>query len=405
MFSDHRHRNACAAFLAAMVLGGCTGGRYMAATATDTNLALEKSTNEMLLLNIIRASRQRPMYFTGLSGVSMVSSVTAGGGFSLPFGGDATNLFGFTPTFTAKAQPTSTIQILDNKEFMKAIHTPVKLDMLKLFLSAGWPKEVLLFMLVNGMKIKDGTKEKMLFYKGGENDPFEANITTLAVNTKIIDGKAKISLVDAPIPFGSEQYKKLMSQILELKKENLHIENVCLLKKGADAKLDTELDSLFPGINCRGADRAKWYILVKRPAPSKLLSYGEVGETVGLSGDAPNSGKIKQVFLRSPQGMLYFLGRIARTFTQEGYGSIGALESPRVFKRKKEEGVPLFEVSKGAAAGDAAVSVTYQGETFSIPAGPKHLSMMALSLISQVIALQKDPKSIPKPNIINLFSN
>lgn len=48
--------------------------------ATDYNLAVEKAQNEMLLLNIIRASKRHPMYFTVLNDVkaSMVYTVQAG---------------------------------------------------------------------------------------------------------------------------------------------------------------------------------------------------------------------------------------------------------------------------------------------------------------------------------------
>ena len=55
---------------AIFALGACTGKNHMVMTANDTNLALEQSTNEMLLLNIIRAAKQKPMYFKW--GISMI---------------------------------------------------------------------------------------------------------------------------------------------------------------------------------------------------------------------------------------------------------------------------------------------------------------------------------------------
>lgn len=59
----------------------------IANNTTDYNLVVEKAQNEMLLLNIVRASKRRPMYFTGLNLVH--GSMTYGlqtGSLTIPFG-------------------------------------------------------------------------------------------------------------------------------------------------------------------------------------------------------------------------------------------------------------------------------------------------------------------------------
>ena len=48
----------------AALLAGCTRPKDIARITTEYNLVAEQAGNEMLLLNIVRASKRRPMYFT-----------------------------------------------------------------------------------------------------------------------------------------------------------------------------------------------------------------------------------------------------------------------------------------------------------------------------------------------------
>src|SRR4051812_9609339 len=67
-----------AACATAILLGGCASERWIAERATTYNKALERTGNQVLLLNILRASRRRPAYF------SFISQVHGGSGVSLP---------------------------------------------------------------------------------------------------------------------------------------------------------------------------------------------------------------------------------------------------------------------------------------------------------------------------------
>ena len=122
---------------ALLMLAAITVGKLMETTPRNANLALEKSTNEMLLLNIIRASQQKPMYFTGLSDVFMTDTAKLVGSLQ--------------PSVAFEKQSGFNVQILDNKEFINAILTPASLATLGIFLSFGWPAEFLLYMFTESV--------------------------------------------------------------------------------------------------------------------------------------------------------------------------------------------------------------------------------------------------------------
>ena len=58
---------------------------------------------------------------------------------------------------------------------------------------------------------------------------------------------------------------------------------------------------------------------------------------------------------------------------------------------------PLFVVKKGASSSDSLLSVTYQGETYSIPRENNNDSNtnQVLVMLSQMLTLTKVPGSIP----------
>lgn len=429
----HAFRKALVLGGALLVLAACTGGNHMVATAKDANLALEESTNEMLLLNIIRASQQKPMYFTGLADVSMTDTAKLAGTLKLPFGGDATSAFDFSPSFTFEARPGFKVQILDNKEFINAIHTPASLDTLCFFLSFGWPAEFLLYVFTESV-VAHGTRlpnvafsvakteerygakapAKIIEKKRGLAD-FRGQVEHLAGQPKVISVDIKRVPVGPVLAAAAVEHRQVLMQILALKEKGISLEDACQVsRKIASGQSNISLPAGFlNGVNCV-AGAAKKYVTLKF-ASKKVLAYKVkkpdgtmVSCTVATSmrtvkerAAASNECVIDQINLRSPQGMLYFLGQIARAYAHDGTKPNKPVGVPGLFRR----GVSLFAVWKGQADGKTALSVEYDSETYNVPAKENNLSMLSLNRISQLISLLKDPKNIPTSSTINIFAN
>ncbi|NQT02208.1 MAG: hypothetical protein HQ580_09305, partial [Planctomycetes bacterium] len=115
----------------ASLLTGCAipTKEDIARSTTEFNLVAEKAGNEMLLLNIVRASKRRPMYFTSIGKLTRSMNFEYGtGGVSIPFGriGTGTNgSYSIAPTVGYKNSPLFDLSVLNTKEFTNGIMTPV----------------------------------------------------------------------------------------------------------------------------------------------------------------------------------------------------------------------------------------------------------------------------------------
>jgi hypothetical protein len=56
---------------------------------------------------------------------------------------------------------------------------------------------------------------------------------------------------------------------------------------------------------------------------------------------------------------------------------------------------PLLIVEKGRSSGNILTSVNYQGDSFNVPAISQSYSRQVLTLVSQLLTLNKVPGSIP----------
>src|SRR5437016_4364660 len=142
-------RQTIRATIAALSLSALpTGCAYQLQAANHLvayNKAFADARNQMLLLNAVRGSKHHPMFFTGAStlaetlGVEGDAQLTAvaTGGASVPPGNS------LTPQLTFKGTKSllTTMNILDTKEFMQGILSPVKPELIKGYLEQGWPPE------------------------------------------------------------------------------------------------------------------------------------------------------------------------------------------------------------------------------------------------------------------------
>jgi hypothetical protein len=186
-------RVACIiALLLAPGLLGCAIVDNYSGRAVDFNREAEQAQEEVLLLNIVRASLRRPMQFTSLSSVSgsgSVSGSVTGGGlktnqtpFIAPFGitpGNtnaalsrilATNISG---NASLSGTATFTVPILDTQEFYQGILTPIPLQAFDYYLQQGFPPELLfdLFVLkIEVTRLDDGSCRKFTFQNSVRDD-------------------------------------------------------------------------------------------------------------------------------------------------------------------------------------------------------------------------------------------
>lgn len=380
---------ACLAMILAGSLAGCATlpKERISSSTTDYNLVVEKVQNEMLLLNVVRASKRRPMYFTGFNLLrGSLSYNFQTGDISIPFGKIGSGLNGaysIAPSVSYSTNPSFDLVVWDSKEFTAGVMTPVSIDTVYYYLDKlGWPRELLLHLLVERIELYDNGR-KLAAY---ENDPddrnkfeaFQAELRSLSKCTLLSRERSE--------PVGPKlQAKDIrdLQQLIEVHKAGL------------------TLDSVPDGDN-------EWYQLSSKEADyfysCSAENTSEVSTHRIADGKAHNmanndDNQEYRIFFRSPEGVLYYLGEILRSEVDKGY-------VPMIYVCESRPPVPLFLVDTDRENDDfSIVKVDYDGSTYSIPSGDltsKEVngcsgdrSMQVLTFVSQLIAGQKAGMNVP----------
>lgn len=364
------------------LLAGCAmlPKERISSSTTDYNLVVEKVQNEMLLLNIVRASKRHPMYFTGFN--LLRGSMSYGfqtGDLTIPFGRIGAGLDGaysIAPSVSYSTNPSFDLMVWDNKEFTTGIMTPVSMDAVYYYLEVlGWPKEMLLHLLV----------ERIELYS---ND-------TLSATYRNDPGKGKLF----------EEFQGKLHELLQCRLQTR--ERYEPIGPRLQAREVSDLEQLVQahkaGLVLRSGTEggSEWYQLTSKKIDYALSCAADraSGATVyGIASGAP-SGPPPQAernyyrfILRSPEGILYYLGEILRSETESG-------NIPMIEVCESRPPVPLFLVKKENPEGRAAVvTVDYGEQKYFIPGntavGPDSdcsgdRSMHVLTFVAQLIAEQK----------------
>jgi hypothetical protein len=156
--------------LAALVLSSCSPVDDFSGRAVNFNLVAEQAQQQAVLLNIVRASLNRPMQFTTLSSITGTASESLNSTLSIPFGeathrpktGVSPDVFGLSGTVSGG--PTFTVPVLDTQEFYQGELKPLTGQEYRFFLDEGITPSVLFYMFVDTIELTvAGTKPPVTY--------------------------------------------------------------------------------------------------------------------------------------------------------------------------------------------------------------------------------------------------
>jgi hypothetical protein len=431
------------ASILSFMLTACSTHRELVGQAVGFNLTVERAQNEMLLLNVIRAKDRLPMYVTGISGLSgnIQTTLTAGLGGTYTnakqkgtSGGTSTNLKSltnaYTPTFgaTVSENPTFSLSVLDTQEFIRGFLSPLGKDTLSYFWNQGWPPELLLYLLVQRVEIqKKGEPLKVIRNYPDSQDPDLLAMQSFAVwiRWKFLRRKPQVEqqpvLEDIGPPLPVEEVSNL-KHLITMAKEGLILQKVPssnlfqLQRRQVDFRFKLEPP---PGTNTgNGISIAPSAAKLSNQYDQEMI---EESEKVAITGA---DSKTVTFVLRSPEGVLYYLGELVRTANRQ--------DSPKVpYICIQGQYQPLFVAQPSDECPDSLVEVDSGGSKFSIPAVSLHptknqelsctgfegslrlkepdcesgRSMQALSLLTQIMSLQKSAKDIPSTALVRVIGD
>lgn len=155
-----------------------------------------------------------------------------------------------------------------------------------------------------------------------------------------------------------------------------------------------------------GSNNATLYMQTMRQVATRSL--GQEERRAGAQACPPPAPKFTAQFVtRSPQGIIYYLGELSRA--QNATWELESFQRPLTIGLPSSEKAILFQM-RNAAHDDAAITVRYAGQTFSVPkfsgGAPGQLqdrSVMTLSLLMMLIGLQDKGTEAPTVNNVRVL--
>jgi hypothetical protein len=167
-----------AAVAACFAVSGCVASDHFQERVSSFDRAAEQSRDEMILTNIVRASRSEPLSFVSVSGIH--GSATTSGSVGLPaivfgplqtaaqhqyvFGGGSGS--GSPNVVSSVGSTTIDVSVQETKDFYRGLLTPVSPRTVAFFTAQGIPREILFYLFTDRLIETKGGKRREL-----RNDP------------------------------------------------------------------------------------------------------------------------------------------------------------------------------------------------------------------------------------------
>lgn len=397
-------------------LGGCSFAPVMSDHVVKYNAMVAKTSDQLLLLNILRAKDRLPMHFTAFNVVRGSYQLSTAGGLTASFGRNPTAPFGATLGLTGTTTPSFELDILDKKKFMSGILMPVSMSLINYYWQQGWPKEMLLHLFIR--KIED---KRIKQYVGGS--------IVLSTPTAPISGKISSELCKGEMsglekfqckiramglrisvgprkPFGplmnAETAAKYFDKLVAIKKNGL----VLIKNKVGMYQFHKAASFVFCATNKPGSEakpkEIEWSSEIPCHEPGVVSIAGEQGLVNIAGADIKDVKNRIFVHIRSPEAILYYLGEITRLYERKG------IIVPIIKGRRRGEILFFARKADGSPAA-TNLRVTFNGTTYVIPKTDpikgkdrRVRSMHVLSLLNQLFALHKEADELPSARAVTV---
>jgi hypothetical protein len=334
--------------------------------------------------------------------------------------------------------PNFTVSILNTKEFYQGITEPIPMQLVTLYLRQGFPREMLLTLLLSDIEYKKKSGEVVHGYNvanpvlrpGEEFTDFRQLLRQLILRGLDAEGVAETTPVGPPMAAKDTASLGILAALPPdqslVKYDAAHpdpslspAERIELRAKGINTyyrleKTKTVYRFCFDANNAQvgepiadtglvmnaalvcGAARsgapAERPIQPTKGAPHQIqtLVFGPV---------AAGAAQELNMTTRSVEQLIYYLGEIVR-------GELGLTGAAHPCPTVAAGGGPvcLFQVKTGPAPANA-IAASYDGANYTILADPSgsDRSSQVLALVSQLLSLNNSAKDLPAPSVISVI--
>lgn len=401
------------ATLSLLVLSACSSiAPNFTDMASSYQRVIEKYNADNILLNIVRASKERPTSFLEIPTIQGTGSITTSPSLSASLGSlgaSAGSLFAITsgssgtigaPIPSLSRSFSFTQSSLDNATFLSGFLAPIPAATLNYFSSVQAPREILFILSIDTIKIfnTDGTVSEF------RNEPADLNYPKFfTVFQSLIDSGLSTQTVTRTTPLGPPLSETAAAQFMPTfinvkDKQKLTMEEIVNpdVKPGAPKFFQVYETGYVSQICIQRNERSG--DVEKRFGPSYFCLNSEEAQkfrdnelTMEPSNSDKKYSKIS-IKLRSNRGIYDFLGDLLNTQDST---------KPFLLRAKSlNDGefkvLPLFIVEKNSNnAGNTLSKVEYDGDTYSIPGSQNGYTSMVMNILTQLLTLNKVSGSIP----------
>ena len=405
------------AFAVAVLLAGCAK-HQIPFHSFGYNEALYLQGNQQILLNIVRAAKRQPMYFTGVQDVSFSDSVD----ISLGASTTATSADEFrNGSVVSSVKPSLAVNDgfssfkasnLNTAKFATQLLEPISATTFQYLAGLRIPSERLLYLFVDSITLSEDDYQKIM---GNAEDHClsvpedDAHDYCMARRWDQINNLAPLerqthNSCEARRPKARTRYYDVVgkgNKITQIKTK------VRKFRNGGRGPCDRLLYSelvralVIGDVEITGIRNAPDQVEKRGPFQGIRLSVFDTEDNeVNLGfGTEASKTKFQSISLRSPEGVLYYLGEILAIDQFQNDGHV-----PRIFDD------PMFEVEVGATASSQDVAIAYEGDVFHIdnkrrPDRQENLSMSIMTLLQLLIQLQTNENRINPDQTITLVTS
>jgi hypothetical protein len=409
--------------LLGLSVSGCAAIDALTPRAADYNERLAETKSATILTNVVRAAFAEPLQFSDIGaitgGAGVEGSVSAG--IPVPFRGGlgsalAQQFINLNPSAKGTASNSFAVGNLNSQEFYRGLQEPIPKQLIYSYLAAGFNPYTVLGLLVSEFEVT--YKGKGFIIRNDPTRPDRFNEFYSAMNVLIQGGLSGETIADntkvgPPLSIEEARDPKLLAAIiaaaeppaLEKQKDRPAYQ---LVKRGATTRFcfKRSVEPILEKVVASGLSGPvrRQLDLVYPPSPEWRLLIN-AGDLCGASEKdiaLANAGATLKLRPRSLAGAFYYLGELVRT--EFGLGTV----------RPEDLGIPrsdrpefrLFHVNRGANPRNGIV-VSHRGEQFGIeidPTGEYDGSSRAMQLLTDLIALQSNSKSLPTPTVLTVLN-
>lgn len=418
-----------ASLIAACCLTGCasTGSSSFRDMSTAYRDVLETYANDNILLNIVRSSQHMPMSFLDMPSVVGSGNVSAGAtlGATIMSATPSSVPGFFSGAVGSSVAPSASLSVnngfnftqssLDNSSFMVSFLSDLKPEAIdSLMNSDSGPKSILYSLIVEFIEVRDSKNKTIEKFQNNPYSPdypkFQEALYTLidaGLSTEVVLDKQVLSApmdVDtlnknmvalvaayalpatAVVPADSQINGKPAFQLVRINQQT----RMCINRKESEKAIDDQFtDAAFCNATQGG--------IAQRAINEKSHSKKAKGDP------GVDNKKTLVIKLRSTRNVFNFLGMLVNLQTQTDPKIIRVKNSdmfeidPATLKAPMDEtnSAPLFLVEKNKNTSQPITTVTYRGQTYSIPSKDNGATNMVMVILSEILTLNKVPGSIP----------